>query len=667
MIRSKRIGLAHATLALFAIAILVKAVQVQLIDGRDWRKRAERQQVVEQTVPAPRGEIFDATRRVLAQSREMVRLEIAPREVTQRAALRRALLRLDVDREVISRALDTSVKYLTIPGRFVATEAAPAMALRGVHSFAAIMRAYNVSQGGQGILGHVDADNKPVDGLELSLDTILRGLPGAATIIRDSKGKLRESPTSPGTAPIKGSSVVLTINADLQEIAEKALADAVSRMGAEGGDIVILDPHNGEILAVASRRLDSRETSATVLTEPFEPGSTAKPFLAAGLLDRGRVSDNDSVDTGTGVFEINGREIHDEHLVGRAPLAEVLRWSSNIGIVKFSQRLSDREEFETLRDFGFGTQTGLPFPTESPGVLRAPKSWSKQSANSLAMGYEISVTPLQLAAAYAAFANGGELIEPALVKEIVGPDGSVRYTHKARVVRRVVARPVADKMRHLLLDVVDEGTAFEAALDNYMLAGKTGTPRGTVRGHYVPGRYNPNFVGLFPGDNPQYVIVVKLTAPHSSIFAAKTAAPVTKAILQAAIAARNAALDRGRLASSLMPGKKDVPGTLSVQQAGAPRAVAEAGDSARAGESMPYVVTLPLRREAPAPRAIHQVPDVRGLALRDAVRSLHTAGFRVQLARADGGSPAGGAAAATSPARGELVPAGTVVRLVIDY
>ena len=130
----------------------------------------------------------------------------------------------------------------------------------------------------------MNLDDNPVDGLELSLDSILRGTPGAATIIRDSHGQSRESPTAPGTPPVNGDNVVLTINADLQEIAEKSLADAVSRMGAEGGDIVILDPHTGEILAMASRRLDPRATSATVITEPFEPGSTAKPFIAAGLL-----------------------------------------------------------------------------------------------------------------------------------------------------------------------------------------------------------------------------------------------------------------------------------------------------------------------------------------------------------------------------------------------
>src|SRR3954468_21389341 len=230
------------------------------------------------------------------------------------------------------------------------------------------------------------------------------------------------------------------------------------------------------------------------------------------------------------------------------------------------------------------------------------------------MGYEMSVTPLQLAVAYATFANGGELVEPALVKEIVAPDGTVIYKHSPRVVRRVVSKPVAEKVRHMLLDVVDEGTALQAALDNYLLAGKTGTPRATVHGRYVQGRYNPNFVSLFPGDNPQYVIVVKMTAPQSSIFAAKTAAPVTKTILLAAIAARNAALDRSKLASSVLPTKRD-----SIRQSGEPRPAALDVGDIRAAEvdlatpsadtsadrsNVPFVFTLPTGRDPAVARAV---------------------------------------------------------------
>jgi len=600
-----------------------------------------------------------------------VRLEIAPKEVKEQKKLRAALTKLGVDRRLIDRVTNPKSKYTVIPGRFVQTDAAPAIALTGVYSYATVLRSYAVSEGARGILGHVDANNKAIDGLELSLDSILRGTAGSKTIIRDSHGMSRESPIEPGVAPTQGNDVVLTINADLQEIAEKSLADAVVKMGAEGGDIVILDPHSGDILAMASRRLDPRQTSATVLTEPFEPGSTAKPFMAAALLEHKRVKDSDSVDTGDGVLVVEGRKnpIRDDHKIGRADLADVLRWSSNIGIIKFSERLSRAEKYETLRDFGFGTPTGLPFPTESGGSLYPPKMWSTQSALQVAIGYEIAVTPLQLAAAYAPFANGGELVEPALVKEILAPDGTVLYEHQRRAVRRVMSKPVADKVRHMLLDVVDEGTALQAALDNYLLAGKTGTPRATVHGRYVGGRYNPNFVSLFPGDNPQYVVVVKMTAPQSSIFAAQTAAPVTKSILEAAVAARNAALDRVKLASSVLPTKRD-----SIRQSGEPRVTgldvaenratevaAPVPDTADRRGKVPYVYTLPRGPEVPPPRTMRAVPDVRGLMLRDAVRSLHSAGFRVQLARGGGDGPV------TTPAAGVLAPTGTLVRLLFDH
>jgi cell division protein FtsI (penicillin-binding protein 3) len=674
MIRTSRIGVAHLMLALFALAILARSAQLQLVDGAKWRARAARQQSRDRTVPAPRGEILDATHRVLAESREMVRLEIAPREVNQPAKLRRTLAALKVDRASIAKALDQKLKWVTIPGAYLSLDAAAVMGLRGVYATAAITRAYAVSTGMQGIIGHVGVDNKPVDGVELSLDSILRGTPGSATLLVDSRGQRRESPTVPGIPPTKGNTIVLTLNNDLQQIAENALGDAVARMGAEGGDIVILDPHSGEILALASRRSDPRQTSATTITEPFEPGSTMKPFMAAGLLERGRVRDSDTVDTGAGILELNGRTIRDEHKLGRAPLADVLRWSSNIGIVRFSQRLNAREQFETLRDFGFGTATGVPYPTESGGTLRAPTHWSVQSPASLAMGYEIAATPLQLALAYATFANGGELVEPALVKEIRSADGEVRYRHRRRVVRRVMADSIAGKIRHMLLDVVDEGTALQAALSNYMLAGKTGTPRGMLRGHYIAGRYNPNFVGIFPGDSPQFVIVVKLTAPQGTFYGGTTAAPLTRAILETAVAARDAALDRTKLASSIIhrpdtttpiiqAGGQVDSADSSVTEPLVPTPVAADSTPSRA-RNEPYVATLPPARPLPQPaEPTRLVPIVRGLSLRDAVRSLHKAGFRVQLARGGFGPTAG----STSPAGGELAPSGTLVRLLYDH
>ena len=670
MIRSSRIGFVHLTLAVFALAVIGKMAQVQLAQGAQWRARADRQQYREHAIPAPRGPILDATGMVLAQSRETVQLSVAPREVNDAPRLRRALAAAHVPNEWMARAFDRSRAWVTLPGRYLAVDVAPAVALRGVYATTVMMRTYSMSSGTRGLVGSVDADGHAVDGIERSLDSLLRGTPGSATIVKDVLGRSFESPNAPGVAPHIGDTVVLTLNHDLQEIADRALADAVARMGAEGGDIVILDPQNGEVLAMASRRADEHAIAATALTEPFEPGSTMKPFMAAALLQRGLVTDHDSVDTGNGVLVLNGRTLHDDHLVGKASLASVLRWSSNVGMVKFSERLTPRQKYETLRDFGFGTATGVPYPAESDGILREPRYWSQQTPASVAIGYEVAVTPLQLATAYAAFANGGRLLEPALVKEIRAPDGTVLYRHTTRVVRQVIRPEVADRVRRMLLGVVEGGTALQADLSDYLLAGKTGTPRRSVNGHYAALQYNPNFVGLFPGDAPQYVIVVKLTIPQGHFYAAETAAPLTKAVLQAAIAARDAALNRGELASSERLAARERPDSARAGRTSAPApvtggvasapvvrlAAASSADSA----SVPFVVTLPASR---APARVAQpprlVPDVRGMPLREAVRSLHSAGFRVQLAS--------GSTGVTTPASGTLAPAGTLVRLLLDH
>ena len=294
---------------------------------------------------------------------------------------------------------------------------------------------------------------------------------------------------------MQGNTVVLTINHELQEIAERALADAVAKMGAEGGDVVVVDPADGEMLAMASRRQDPRATASTALTEPYEPGSTLKPFIAATLLEKKRARETRRRAARSAArWTINGRVITDEHPAASYSLADVIRFSSNIGIVQFAQRLSPREEYEALRDFGFGTPTGVPYPVEASGTLREPKRWSKQSANSLAMGYEIAVTPLQLAAAYVAIANGGELLEPALVKEVRAPDGTVALPAQAP---RGAARDLARRRAPRAEDAARRrrgGRHGEAGgpRQTFTLAGKTGTARRTVNGRYAAGAAHPD-------------------------------------------------------------------------------------------------------------------------------------------------------------------------------
>ena len=553
---------------------------------------------------------------------------------------------------------------MVIPGRFIAEDVAPITAMRGVYTTPLSDRTYATSPGLRALLGSVNTHGHGVDGIELALDTLLRGTAGASRLVKDVRGGSFVSPTQPGEAARPGHRVTLTINHELQEIAERTLADAVSRMAAEGGDIVILDPRSGEILALAGER-HRVSASVTALTEPFEPGSSLKPLMVAGLLARGKARLGDHVPARGGSYQLHGRTVHDEPHDEPTPalltLADVIRLSSNVGMVQFAERFDPREQFETLRDFGLGTATGLPYSSESPGTLRPPRQWSKQTGASLSLGYEIAVTPVQLALAYAAIANGGELVEPIIIKEVRSPEGDVRYRSDRRVVRRVMPQEVAATIRRLLAGVVARGTAVEADLASYALAGKTGTPRRAVGGHYAPRQYNPNFVGLFPADAPQLVVVVRLSNPKRDFYGGRTAAPMTKTIVQAALAARDAAIDHSRLRR---------------------RAPATAVQSGRIRSASAAVRVLPMESSFPdtakAPIVLHlasttkptaaqrqaatqqRVPNVTGMTLREAVRTLHYAGFRVQLVQGEGREAS---QRSTQPAAGTPASVGSAVRL----
>lgn len=674
MTRNRRVGTVHTVLALLALAVLIKAAHVQLVQGRTWQSLARRQHFTGQELPAPRGQVLDASGRTLVTTREVVRLEVAPREVKvgETGRMRRALRAAGVEASWVARALDAQRAWVTLPGLYVAEDVAALTAMRGMYTRPVSDRAYTTSAGLRTLLGRVNLNGDGIDGLELTLDSLLRGEGGASRLARDVRGRTFASPTVPGQEPQPGHSVVLTINHELQDIAERSLADAVARMSAEGGDIVIVDPRNGDVLALAGQRRGAAATSVTTVTEPFEPGSTLKPLIAAALLAQGKARTGDKVPARGGEYELHGRTIHDEPHPGPTPtllsLADVIQLSSNIGIVQFADRLSPREEFEALRDFGIGTPTGFPYSAEAGGTLRPPRMWSRQTPASLAMGYEVSVTPLQLALAYAAIANGGELLEPVLIKEIRAADNTVRYRGARRVVRRVIPEHVASTMRQLLAGVVEHGTAVEADLVTYALAGKTGTPRRTVGGRYAPMQYNPNFVGLFPAEAPQLVIVVKLTNPKGKFYGGSTAAPVTKAVLQAALAARDAALDRSQLvpqplkvAATSSGGTRAPLAAKGRQVMSVTSAPEENVDTTRADPEPSVVLDIPSAPQSPRPQqAARVVPDVGGLNLREAVRSLHEAGFRVQLTR---GAPSMGV---TDPAPGARATPGSLVRLRYD-
>jgi cell division protein FtsI (penicillin-binding protein 3) len=339
------------------------------------------------------------------------------------------------------------------------------------------------------------------------------------------------------------------------------------------------------------------------------------------------------------------RVVTDEHPLPSLTLADAIRVSSNIAMVKFVERLRPGEQYEMLRAFGFGAPTGIEFPAESPGRLRPPREWSRPSAASLAIGYELAVTPLQLAAAYGAIANDGVLLQPTLIREIRTPgDGAVLYRHRPEPVRRVVSPAVSARLRDLLRGVTAAGgTGERAALANFQLAAKTGTARRVVGGRYAPGQYTATFAALFPADDPQLVVVMKIDNPQKgSYFAAQTAAPVTRSMLEQALAARTVALDRSRLTNLAAPSGRAAETELAV-----------------ADGFVPYVVPWPYRPDSARAPAQRTVPDVTGRPLREAMRALHRRGFEVVI-------KGSGVTHHTWPAAGDSAAAGATVTIFAE-
>src|SRR5437879_6233594 len=277
-------------------------------------------------------------------------------------------------------------RYAYFAGPYGALDVQPLRAVRGVHLEPVLNRFYPASDLARPVIGRVGDDGRGASGLERALDSLLAGRPGSAVVLKDRAGREYESPARVIAQPVAGADVALTLDAELQEIAQRALDDAIRRMDADGGDVVMMDPATGEVLAVASRRRDG-SARPSAFTDTFEPGSVAKIFTAAALLALQRVAPAERVSGEDGKYRLGGRTITDEEPLPVLTLADAIRFSSNIALVKFAARLAPAEQYAMLRDFGFGAFTGIEFPAEATGRLRPPAEWSGLSAGSLAMGY----------------------------------------------------------------------------------------------------------------------------------------------------------------------------------------------------------------------------------------------------------------------------------------
>lgn len=678
--RKSRVLVAAAGLWFVLLLVWLRVGWLAVIQHGAFAARAGQNQEQRVPVRAERGDLLDRAGRPLARDLGTYTISAVPAEMSDPRATARTLARLlDRDARALARQFARQRRFCYV-ARQVPPETGQQVAaarLRGVHLTLETRREYALGAAACEILGRTDTDNNGIDGLELQLDEALRGRPGWATRFRDGRGRAITLPRGLRRDPENGADVVLTLDADLQAIVEQHLARAVDTLDAVRGFALFLDPRTGEVLAAANvPHLPPGQARNWNFTDQYEPGSTFKVVVAAAALEEG-LARPDQVFTASadGVMKVApGALFHDVHKEASFSFFDAVRWSSNIVAGQLGVMVGPERLYRTATEFGFGTLSGIEFPGETGGRLRSPAGWSARSAPTIAIGHEITVTPLQLALAYGAIANGGVLMRPMLVREIRGRDGTRSVTPEAS--RRILSPGTAATLRAMLGAVVDSGTAKAARVPGLKVAGKTGTSQkyDARVGTYGRGMYLSSFAGFAPAGQPTLVGVVVIDEPRSGrYYGGEVAAPVFREVVEdlqrlprgpfapgwSAIASRPPA-----------PAPVTVPDLRLLPARAAERTLAERGlrgiaagrgDRVLAQEPAPGVAVergarVRLWLETPGELVAAGTPDLVGLPLREALR-------RLTLLEAPARISGSGVVVRQSPGAGAPLPAGAAVRL----
>jgi cell division protein FtsI (penicillin-binding protein 3) len=641
-IRSRLI-VAAAAFALWTAGIEARLLYLQVYQHSDMVARAARQRLNTMDAQARRGDILDRNGKVLAYSVDADSIFADPTEVKDPD--RTAMLVCDALERCDSSERQTIAKNLRRSGQFVyiARKVSPdeeqrvrALELKGIGVIKESRRFYPKRELLAHVLGYVGVDNVGLGGLESAYDSLIRGRAGRIQILRDARrNALTSHIEREATA---GATLELTIDQYLQNIAERELAVGIAENHASGGSVVMMDPNTGEILAMANAptfnpnvysRAAEQSRRNRAVQDLYEPGSTFKIVTASAALEENVMTPDDSIDTGAGVYRIGSRQIDDMHRYGVLSFTDVIVKSSNVGAVKIGLRLGPEKLGRYVSRFGFG-QTLLPdFRGENPGIVWSPTKLDASALASVSMGYQIGVTPIQMASAVSSVANGGTLYEPRVVRAIIKDGQRVAVGHKA--LRRTISEHTAAQLTAIMEAVVERGTAKRARIDGYTIAGKTGTAHKIVDGRYSPTEYNVSFVGFLPSRKPALTIIVLIDSPHGNgDTGGVVSAPIFKRIAEASLRHLGIA-----------PTVNAPPPVLVAASGSDPDALA------------PQRVSLPIDLSTTLQPARDGVmPDLRGLSARDATRALTSLGMTARLT----GS---GFVIEHSPAAGTVLVSGT--------
>ena len=610
---SKRIGVCAIGLALWAAGISARLVYLQVFRHEDLARRAERQQMRTIEAPAKRADIVDRNGRLLAYSVEADTIYAVPTDMSDPDTAARRLCGAlgDCDSKSQNALADRirKGKAFVYVRRQVTPEQARRVAdldLEGVGFLKENRRFYPNKTLAAQVLGYVGLDNVGLAGIESAYDSTIKGRPGTVLIHVDAK---RRAFSRTERKPTSGATIELTIDQQVQYIVERELKAGVEWSGAAGASAVVMDPFTGELLAVASyptfnpnvfRQATEAGRRNRAVQDLYEPGSTFKIITASAALEEHVVRPTDLVDVSPGYVTFPGRIIRDDHhFSGAVTFEDVVAQSSNVGAIRTGLKLGPERFGRYVRAFGFGVPASPDFRGENPGIVWPADNMKDSALASMLIGYQVGVTPLQMAAAVSAVANGGELLQPRVVHAVTRE--GVRSEVPRKVVRRAISTNTAAQLVPMLEAVVSRGTAKIARMDGYTVAGKTGTAKKLVKGSYLGhSDYNTSFVGFVPSRTPRYTIVVLVDSPHKvSPYGGVVAAPIFR-----------------RISEGIMQ-YAGVPRTIDPE----PPVMVARGDGA-APEPTRKVSITGIAEPGTVATTAGIIPDLTGLSARDAVRVL---------------------------------------------
>lgn len=542
-----RLVLVGGALGLCSISLIGRAAYVQLVNEDFYQKEGDARFVRELEIPVSRGMITDRNGEPVAVSSPVESVWCDPQELLDKAPdrlpeLARALQQpADVLTRKVSQRADKEFMYLKRRINPDEAKRIVALGIPGVYSKREFRRFYPQGEAMAHVLGFTNIDDQGQEGLELAFDEWLRGTPGLKKVIRDRRGRIVENidllkPAQPGK------DLTLSIDRRIQYLTYKELKQRIWETGAASGSAVVLDIATGEVLAMANLptfnpnaaslgKNDAHRNRA--VTDVFEPGSTMKPItVAAGLATR-VITPDSKFDLSPGRMALDRRyTISDTHNYGVQDVTGIIRKSSNIGAAKIAARMPNQAFYDFVHSFGYGQKPGSGFPGESAGALLPPPRWYGTTKATMAYGYGLNATPLQIARAYAALANGGRLIAPTFVK---GRSNEAEPTEAQQVLDPAIAHEVMKMMQTV---TEPGGTATQAAILGYHVAGKTGTARKAGGGGYTK-KYLSFFAGVVPVENPRFSMVVVINEPDPSkghgYYGGLVAAPVFHNVMDGAL------------------------------------------------------------------------------------------------------------------------------------